>query len=180
MSSQQPRHIRTNNIALFPASELSTKKHWQRIANTLPPNGVLICSSRDNARQQRICQQLSLLLERLATVFVTSPDWGVAANPESEEDDNDEPVPHSNESSRWSSTHTFHRTHLRRRVGLPGQPHSCSCLYFSNRCLGRGEIRRPVVLTGQPEANFRTQWSHWIHPRVILKLKFFVGWARSA
>ncbi len=62
MTSRYQRHARTNNIALFPASELLTTKRWQRIANALPPDSVLICSSRDNARQQRMCKQLSLLL----------------------------------------------------------------------------------------------------------------------
>jgi hypothetical protein len=62
MSSWNQHEALTNNIVLFPASELSIKKHWQRIANALPPDGVLICSSRNNVRQRRMCQQLSMLL----------------------------------------------------------------------------------------------------------------------
>lgn len=58
------RRVRLDNIALFPASQLPFKDHWLRLANTLPPDGVLVCVSPQKRIQTRICQRVSAYLRR--------------------------------------------------------------------------------------------------------------------
>jgi hypothetical protein len=53
-----------DNIALVPASLLSYKKEWQRVANAMPHGSVLLCSTSTNRRQRRIVEQVSTHLKR--------------------------------------------------------------------------------------------------------------------
>lgn len=56
------RRVKLDNIALVPASLLFQKGKYQTIANNLPGQGVLICSTE---KKERITQ----VLENVATFF---------------------------------------------------------------------------------------------------------------
>src|SRR5680860_1725586 len=57
------KHVRLENIALVPASELSSLAKWQERARSLPAGDTLLVVPRNNPRLQevgrRICQSLS-------------------------------------------------------------------------------------------------------------------------
>jgi hypothetical protein len=62
-----------DNIAIVPASMLPLKTTWQRVANTLPKRGVLLCHSRKNTRQKKLLERVEEVFKRLGYAVMNLP-----------------------------------------------------------------------------------------------------------
>ena len=67
------RKARLDNIALVPASLLTHKGKYQKIANNLPKNGVLICEASSKQRIHVILKRVATFLRENGHVVKTLP-----------------------------------------------------------------------------------------------------------
>jgi hypothetical protein len=64
--TQPPKALvkaKLDTIAIVPASMLSSKAKWQRLANTLPQGAVLLYHSQKNTRQKKLLERVAELLQ---------------------------------------------------------------------------------------------------------------------
>jgi hypothetical protein len=59
------RRARLENIAIVPASMLAGKESLQEKVKRLPRRQVLLCHSKDNAKQKRILERVKAVFQRL-------------------------------------------------------------------------------------------------------------------
>ena len=52
------RRVRLDNIALVPASLLSYREHWQRLANELPQGSILIVTPLSDRPRRSVLEQI--------------------------------------------------------------------------------------------------------------------------
>jgi len=66
--TRPPRAIRRanlDNIAIVPASMLTSQKTLQEKVRRLPRRQVFLCHSKDNAKQKRILERVKAVFQRL-------------------------------------------------------------------------------------------------------------------
>jgi len=79
--------VRLENVALVPASELSSLAKWQGRARSLPAGDTLLVVARNNPRLQevgrRICQSVSAQ-DRPMTLVSTHTKWQKEVEPKNQ------------------------------------------------------------------------------------------------
>lgn len=67
------RRARMDNIALVPASLLTSQGKYQTITNNLPTGGILICETPHKPRIARILKQVAAFLREQGHTVLTLP-----------------------------------------------------------------------------------------------------------
>jgi hypothetical protein len=67
------RRAKLDNIAIVPASMLSSKQSLKEQVNKLPQGEVLLCHTKENTKQRRVLQRVKEVFRRLGYAVTLLP-----------------------------------------------------------------------------------------------------------